>query len=227
MFGIDIYYIVLIIPAMILTIVAQAKVKSTFGKYSKVYSSRGYTASDLTRRILDDNGLREISIQHVAGELTDHYDPQAGVIRLSDSVINSSSVAAIGVAAHEAGHAIQRKEKYAPIEIRNSILPVVQISSRIGLPLAFIGIIFGLSPLTKAGIILFAAVVLFQLITLPVELDASRRAIKTLSENAYLEGEELAGAKKVLTAAAMTYLASALVAVMNLIRLVLLSRSRD
>ena len=227
MYGIDIYYLTLIIPAMILTIIAQVKVKSAYRKYSEVYSSRGYTAADITRRILDDNGLHQISIQHVAGELTDHYDPQAGVIRLSDSVINSSSVAAIGVAAHEAGHAIQRKERYAPIEVRNSILPVVQLSSRIGLPLAFIGLIFGLSPLVKVGIILFSAVVLFQLITLPVELDASRRAIKTLSENAYLEGEELTGAKKVLTAAAMTYLAAAIVAVMNLIRLILLSRSRD
>ena len=224
-YNFDIYYLILVIPALIVAIVAQAKVKSAYNKYSKVYASRGYTAADLTRRILDDNGLSEIRIEQVAGTLTDHYDPTAGVIRLSDSVINSSSVAAIGVAAHEAGHAIQRKTGYAPIQVRNSILPVVQIASRVAIPLAIIGYLFSHFLMT-VGIVLFSVTVFFQLVTLPVEFDASRRALKTLSENAYLEGEELTGAKKVLTAAAMTYLASALVAIMNLLRLVLLSRRR-
>lgn len=225
LYGFDIYYLILVVPALIIAMVAQAKVKSAFNKYSKVYSSRGYTASDITRRILDDNGLREIRIEHIAGELTDHYDPAAGAIRLSDSVINSNSVAAIGVAAHEAGHAIQRKNDYVPIKVRNSILPVVQIASHVAIPLAVLGYIFSHTLMT-VGIMLFAVTVFFQLVTLPVEFDASRRALKTLSESGYLEGEELNGAKKVLTAAAMTYLSSALVAVMNLLRLVILANNR-
>ncbi len=222
----DIYYLILVVPALIIAMIAQAKVQSAYTKYEKVRSARGYTAKDITRRILDDNGLSDIRIERVAGNLTDHYDPRAGVIRLSDSVMDSTSVAAIGVAAHEAGHAVQRKEDYYPIKLRNTILPVAQFASGAAIPLALIGFIFGAQLLVSIGIILFAATVLFQVVTLPVEFDASKRAMQTLRESGYLEGEELSGAKKVLTAAAMTYVASALVSLMNLLRLVLLSRNR-
>ena len=222
----DIYYLILVVPALIIAMIAQAKVQSSYTKYAKVFSSRGYTAKEITRRILDDNGLSDIRIERVAGNLTDHYDPRAGVIRLSDSVMDSTSVAAIGVAAHEAGHAVQKKEEYYPIKVRNAILPVAQFASGAALPLAVIGFIFGFGMLINIGILLFAATVLFQIVTLPVEFDASRRAMQTLNENGYLEGDELTGAKKVLTAAAMTYVAAALVSLMNLLRLVLLSRNR-
>ena len=221
----DIYYLILVVPALIIALVAQGKVKSAYTKYSKVNSQRGYTASEITRRILDDNGLSDIKIEGVRGSLTDHYDPKAGVIRLSDSVRNSTSVAAIGVAAHEAGHAVQRKEEYAPIKWRNAVLPVVSFASYAAVPLAILGYIFSYTLMTL-GILLFSITVLFQLITLPVEFDASKRALKTLSENGYLYGEELNGAKKVLSAAAMTYVSSALVAVMNLLRLLILANNR-
>lgn len=221
----DIYYLILVLPALIVAMIAQSMVQSTYKKYAKVSSGRGYTAQEITRRILDDNGLSHIRIEGVAGNLTDHYDPKAGVIRLSDSVRNSTSVAAIGVAAHEAGHAVQKQVGYAPIKARNAVLPAVQFASYAAIPLAVIGYIMGNSLMT-VGIILFAVTVLFQLITLPVEFDASRRAMATLRENGYLEGNELSGAKKVLTAAAMTYVASALVAVMNLLRLVILANNR-
>ena len=225
LYGIDIYYLVLVVPALIIVMIAQAKVQSAYSKYSKVMSERGYNATEITRRILDDNGLSHIRIESISGNLTDHYDPKAGVIRLSDSVRNSASVAAIGVAAHEAGHAVQRKEEYAPIKWRNAVLPAVNFASYAALPLALIGYIFG-NVLLTVGILLFSITVLFQLITLPVEFDASRRALKTLTDNGYLYGEELTGAKKVLTAAAMTYVSSALVAVMNLLRLVILANNR-
>lgn len=221
----DIYYLILVLPALIIAMIAQGMVQSAYKKYSKVSSGRGYTAAEITRRILDDNGLSHIRIEGVAGNLTDHYDPKAGVIRLSDSVKNSTSVAAIGVAAHEAGHAVQKQVGYAPIKARNAVLPAVQFASYAAIPLALIGYIMGNSLMT-VGIILFAVTVLFQLITLPVEFDASRRAMATLRENGYLEGDELSGAKKVLTAAAMTYVASALVAIMNLLRLVILANNR-
>ena len=225
LYNLDIYYLILVVPALIIAMIAQGKVQGAYNKYGKVYSSRGYSAQDIARRILDDNGLRDIRIEHIGGNLTDHYDPKAGVIRLSDSVMGSTSVAAIGVAAHEVGHAIQRKEEYFPIRVRNGILPVVQIASHAAIPLAVIGYLFSHTLMT-VGILLFSFTVLFQLVTLPVELDASRRAMKTLEENRYLEGEELKGAGKVLTAAAMTYVASALVAIMNLLRLVILANNR-
>ncbi len=226
LYGMDVYYLLLVVPALIIAMIAQAKVQSAYNKYSKVMSGRGYNAAEITRRILDDNGLSDIRVEAVHGNLTDHYDPRAGVIRLSDSVRSSSSVAAIGVAAHEAGHAVQRKENYAPIRWRNAVLPVVNFASYAALPLALIGYIFG-NVLMTVGIILFSVTVLFQLITLPVEFDASKRALKTLTDNGYLEGEELSGAKKVLQAAAMTYVSSALVAVMNLLRLIILANRRN
>ncbi len=228
-YGIDITYIIFVMPALLVAMWAQFNVNSTFNKYKKVGNSRGYTAFDVARRILDMNGLYNVKIERVAGHLSDHFDPRANVVRLSDSTYQSNSVAAIGVAAHEVGHAVQHATSYAPIKVRNAIVPVVQISSYAAFPLALLGIVFANRFMINAGILLFITVVLFQLITLPVEFNASRRAIKTLEKNYILEGAELSGAKKVLTAAALTYVASAAVAIGNLLRLLVLAggRSRD
>lgn len=217
----DIYYLVLVVPALVVSFIAQMYVNSAFKKYNKVYVREN--AKNLTRRILDENELSDISIERVRGELTDHYDPKNNVIRLSDSVYENNTVAAVGVAAHEAGHAVQRKEGYLPIKIRNTIVPVVQFASYAAIPLAMLGLVFG-NILLNVGVILFAVTVLFQIVTLPVEFDASKKAVLTLSET--LTEEELKGVKKVLTAAALTYVASALVAVMNLLRLVILAKNR-
>ena len=221
----DIYYLVLVVPALVIAMIAQFKVQSSFNKYSKISTLRGETADSLTRKILDANGLYDIKIERTRGNLTDHYDPKAGVIRLSDSVYGKSTIAAIGVAAHEAGHAVQRKEEYFPIKVRNSLVPVTQIASYAAIPLAMLGLIFN-NFLLPLGVILFSAVVLFQVVTLPVEFDASKRALNTLRDSNFLDENELKGAKKVLTSAAMTYVASAFVAVMNLLRLVLIANSR-
>lgn len=225
---IDIYYIIFVLPAMILAFYAQSKVSTTFAKYSKVYSGRGMTAADVARKILNLNGLSDIPVERVAGNLTDHFDPRARVIRLSDSTYSSTSVGAIGVAAHEVGHAVQHAKGYVPIKVRNAIVPVVQFSSYLAWPLAIIGIIVGNPSLANFGVLLFSATVAFQLITLPVEFNASTRAIKTLDENFILEGDELKGARKVLGAAALTYVAAAAVAIGNLLRLLMLTgRRRD
>lgn len=216
-------YIVFVLPAIILAFYAQTKVSTTFGKYSKESNRRGYTASDVARRILDRNGLHNVRIERVGGNLTDHYDPKSNVVRLSDSTYSSTSVAAIGVAAHEVGHAVQYAENYAPIKLRNSIVPVVQISSYLSWPLVLIGIIVGSDSLANFGVILFTAVVAFQLVTLPVEFNASSRAVRTLDEQLILDEDEVKKAKKVLSAAAMTYVASAAVAIGNLLRLLVLT----
>ncbi|MBR5155027.1 MAG: zinc metallopeptidase [Clostridia bacterium] len=229
-YGIDITYIILVMPALIFAMYAQSKVNTTFNKYSTVGNKHGYTGAEIARRILDMNGLRDVIVERVGGNLTDHYDPKKNVVRLSDSTYSSTSVAAIGVAAHEVGHAIQHAEGYTPIKIRNSIVPVVQIASYAAWPLAIFGILFSFSGLASFGVILFGLVVLFQLITLPVEFNASNRAISTLGNNAILDNEELAASKKVLSAAAMTYVASAAVAIANLLRLlsiVGMGRNRD
>ena len=232
MFGYWQYYMdpswIIIIPALILTVWAQFKVNSTFEKYSKVRSSRGLTGAEVARRILDLNGLRDVEVVRTSGNLTDHYDPKAKVVRLSDSVHGSMSVAAIGVAAHEVGHAVQHATGYAPIKLRNTIVPVVNICSSLAVPLFIMGIVFGGSTvLMDIGIYLFAAAVLFHLITLPVEINASMRAVKTLDSNYILEGDEITGAKRVLSAAAMTYVASAAMAVLQLLRLILVRNRRD
>lgn len=224
----DQYYWILVIPATLIALWAQIKVKSTFNKYNKFKTSRGNTASMVTRQILDRNGLYNVNIEHVRGNLTDHYDPRRNVIRLSDSVYNSTSVGAIGVAAHEAGHAVQYAEHYVPIKIRAALIPITTIGSNVAIPLAFIGLWMRSDLLINIGIILFLAVVLFQLVTLPVEFNASSRAIKTLDSDSLLNGEELSGAKKVLTAAALTYVAALIVAIANLLRLILLkNRNRN
>lgn len=227
MFYFDIWYLYLILPAALLAMYAQVKINSTYSKFSKVASRRGITGAEVARRILDQNGLQSVQIGHVAGNLTDHYDPRTQVVNLSDSVYNSTSVAAIGVAAHETGHAVQHAVGYAPIKIRNAIVPVVNIGSTLSIPLFLLGFLFSIGILADIGIILFSFAVLFQLVTLPVEFNASRRAIATLESGYILDDEELGGAKKVLGAAAMTYVASAAMALAQLLRLILIRGNRD
>lgn len=217
---------VLVIIAFLLTLFASFGVKGTFSKYDKIRSARGITGAMAARRILDANGLQHIRIERVSGNLTDHYSPKENVIRLSDSTYNSDSVAAIGVAAHECGHAVQYKVGYAPIKIRNSIVPIVNIGSSLSMPLFIIGLIFQLTNLAYIGALLFGLVLVFQVITLPVEINASRRAMHTLDGMMLLEGDELKGARKTLTAAAMTYIASAASTALQLLRLLLILNNR-
>ncbi len=218
---------ILVIFAFLLSLFASFGVKATFSKYSKVLAHNGLTGSMAARKILDMNGLYHIKLERVSGDLTDHYDPKAGVIRLSDSVYDSNSVAAIGVAAHEAGHAVQHATKYAPIAIRNSLVPIVNISTSLSMPLFFMGLIFGMTGLALLGVVLFSAALLFQLVTLPVEFNASRRAIKILDSGNMLYDDEVRGAKKVLKAAALTYVAAAAGTALQLLRLLLLVRRDD
>lgn len=213
----------LVIPAIIFALIAQIKVKSTFNRYSSEHNQHGYTAKEVARKILDDNGLQNISIEYISGELTDHYDPSANVIRLSESVYSSTSVAAIGVAAHEVGHAIQHAKGYAPIKIRQAIIPVTRIGSSLAVPLVLVGMLFAaLDWLIPVGIFLYTGVVFFQAVTLPVEFNASNRALKTLDENLILYKDEVKMAKKVLSAAAMTYVAAMFSSLMSLLRLILI-----
>ena len=222
----DYYYLVLVVPTLLLSLYAQFKVKSAFSKYSQVQTMRKISGKEAAALLLRSNSISNVSIQRVGGSLSDHYDPSHKVLRLSEPVYDKTSIAAVGVAAHETGHAIQDKEKYAPLVLRSTLVPVANIGSSAGPYLALAGIIFRMNLLLKIGIILFACAVLFYLVTLPVEIDASRRALKVLEHNAVLSQEELKGAKKVLSAAALTYVASALTAMANLLRLILISRDR-
>ena len=216
----------IVLPALLFSLWAQFMVKSTFNKYSRVPSEGGMTGYDAARRILDDNGLRHIQVVPVSGELTDHYDPKADVIRLSESVYGVSSAAAVGVAAHEAGHAVQHATGYGPIKLRMAIIPVANLGSNLAMPLFFIGLITSITSLCYAGIIFFSAAVLFQLVTLPVEFNASRRALATI-EGSRMQGKEgVKAAKKVLTAAAMTYVAALAVSLTNLLRLIMIANRR-
>ncbi|MGI5079933.1 zinc metallopeptidase [Treponema denticola] len=222
----DYYYLVLVVPTLLLSLYAQFKVKSAFSKYSQVQTIRKISGKEAAALLLRSNSISNVSIQRIGGSLSDHYDPSHKVLRLSDPVYDKTSIAAVGVAAHETGHAIQDKEKYAPLVLRSTLVPVANIGSTAGPYLALAGIIFRMNLLLNIGIVLFACAVLFYLITLPVEIDASRRALKVLEHNAVLNQEELKGAKKVLSAAALTYVASALTAMANLLRLILISRDR-
>ena len=222
----DYYYLVLVVPTLLLSLYAQFKVKSAFSKYSQVQTMRKISGKEAAALLLRSNSISDVSIQRIGGSLSDHYDPSHKVLRLSDPVYDKTSIAAVGVAPHETGHAIQDKEKYAPLVLRSTLVPVANIGSTAGPYLALAGIIFRMNLLLNIGIILFACAVLFYLITLPVEIDASRRALKVLEHNAVLNQEELKGAKKVLSAAALTYVASALTAMANLLRLILISRDR-
>lgn len=222
----DLWYFILVIPAFILSMIASVMVKKTFKKYDQMPSSQNYTGADAARRILDSNGLDFVRIERISGELTDHFDPRDNVLRLSQSTHDSNSVAAIGVAAHEAGHAIQHARSYFPNKVRTALVPVANIGSSAGPYLAILGLIMNFPFLVNLGLILFGVAVLFYIVTLPVEFNASFRAVRILEETSMLYGDELTGAKRVLTAAAMTYVASLLVALANLARLILLSRGR-
>ncbi len=214
--------ILLLMIMLILPIIASINVKTTFNKYAKIPNSRGLTGAQVARKILDANGLYNIRIEHISGNLSDHYDPRDGVVRLSDSTCNETSVAAVGVAAHECGHACQHAEEYTPIKIRSAIVPVTNICSRLWYIVFIIGIlVFESFPsLVYIGIAMFSAVVLFQLVTLPVELDASNRALKTLESDSILDANEIPHAKKVLTAAALTYVVALVTAIIQLLRLI-------
>lgn len=214
----------LLIAAFIFSIFTSVNVKSTFRKYNRMLSSRGVSAATIARQILDSNGLYNVQVTRVSGELTDHYDPRTNTVALSAPVYDSISVGAIGVAAHEVGHAIQYAKNYTPIKIRMAILPVAQFGSSAWILFFILGIVFNISLLRGVGIGLFAAIVLFQLITLPVEFNASRRALATIKDQGILFAEEYKGAKKTLTAAAMTYVASLAVALLQLLRLIASSR---
>ena len=223
----DLYYLILVVPALLFASWAQMQVSSTFDQYSKVRSSRGITAAQVARRILDANRLQQVRVERIAGKLTDHFDPSSGVIRLSDDVYGSSSVAAIGVAAHECGHAVQHAQKYAPMQLRAAIIPVTNLGSMLSIPLFVAGLILSYQPLCNIGLLLFSLAAIFQLVTLPVEFDASARALRTLEKERFLESSELRGSKRVLKAAALTYVAALVVSLAQLLRLVLISRSRN
>ncbi len=229
MFFYDYYWLALI--PLAIAMLASWNVKSTYSKYQKIRNGRGLTGAMAARQILDANGLTNIPIEHISGELSDHFDPRSNVVRLSDSTYNSSSVAAVGVAAHEVGHALQYSNNYTPMKLRSAIIPLTNIGSTLSYPLVLIGIIMGNSYVgdffVNAGIILFLAVVLFQFATLFVEFNASARAMKTLDSYKILEGNELKMSRKVLTAAALTYVAALFTAVVNLLRLILIASGRN
>jgi len=227
----DMYYMILVLPAVVLALIAQSKVQSTFNKYSKKGNISGYTGAEVAKRILNLAGVYDVKVEHIRGNLTDHYDPTNKVLRLSDGVYSSKSVAAIGVAAHEVGHAIQHNQGYMFLQLRHSLFPVANLASKAAFPLILIGsLIGGLSNggglLLNLGILFFAVTTLFAIVTLPVEFNASNRAIKVLSVEGLLIGEELKGAKKVLQAAALTYVASAAVSLGQLLRFMMLFGGR-
>lgn len=209
--------IIIMIPAILLGLIVQIRLSTTYSRYSKVQSRTGMTGYTAARRILDAAGLRHVPIECIQGELTDHFDPRSNVLRLSNGVYNSSSVAAIGVAAHECGHAIQYAEEYTPMKVRGALVKVTNFSSSISMFIVILGLIFSFRELALVGVALFSVVVLFQLVTLPVEFNASRRAVKIL--DGYMDREELSGVKSVLSAAAMTYVAALVSAIFQLIRL--------
>lgn len=221
---------VIVIPAFIFAMWAQNRVKSAYSKYSQVPARSGITGAQAARRLLDSAGLTDVPVQRGQGQLSDHYDPRAGVIRLSPGVYDSSSLAALGIAAHEAGHAMQHGDDYVPLSFRNNIFPVANIGSRMAFPLFFVGLIFGVESglgwLMDAGILLFAFAVVFQLVTLPVEFNASNRAVALLEGSGFITREEVGPTKKVLNAAALTYIAAVAVALTQLMRLLILRNRR-
>lgn len=217
--------IIIVLPALIFTIWAQMSVSSTYHKYSRIRNSRGMTGADAARRILDANGLYDIKIEQIPGDMTDHYDPQARVIRLSQGTHSVATVAAVGIAAHEAGHAVQHAVGYHGIRTRNALLPVCRIGSAAAMPLFLIGLFLAADVLLLAGIVAYSLVTLFQLVTLPVEFDASRRAIDALGAG-YLPTEEVEGSRRVLRAAAMTYVAALATSLLTLLRLLVLASGR-
>ena len=230
-YGFDWTYLVIVLPCILLSMWASSSVNSTFNKYNKIHSIRRLTGADAAQRVLSANGVRGVRIERVSGNLTDHYDPKTNVIRLSDSVYGSTSVAAIGVAAHEAGHAVQYAQNYGPIKVRAAIIPITNIGSKIAMPLILAGILFSVfgafsSTLVYLGIAAFSLSLVFQLVTLPVEFNASRRAMETIETSGLLTSEEQEGARKTLKAAAMTYVAATAVALAQVARLLILFGGR-
>lgn len=233
-YGFDWTYLVLVLPCLILSLWASSSVKSTFNRYATQYSTRRITGADAALRVLHGNGVRNVRIERVAGNLTDHYDPKSNVIRLSDGVYDSTSTAAIGVACHEAGHAVQYAQNYGPIKLRAAIIPVTNFGSKLAMPLILLGILLSYLGnfsyfLVYLGIACFSLSLVFQLVTLPVEFNASRRAVRAIEETGILTQQELKGARKTLKAAAMTYVAATAVALAQLLRLIVLfgRRRRD
>ena len=237
LYGIDYTYIIFVVPALILSLIAQVLVKGRFSRFDKVISKRNLTGAQAAQLLLQKNNIYDVKIVHINGQLSDNYNPSTKILSLSDSTYNSTSIAAIGVAAHETGHAIQHAVGYSPLSLRSTLVPAANIGSQFGPTLAVIGIIFGgiskasyyifiFQLITNIGIILFSLAVLFYIITLPVEFNASRRALKILRDSNTLNTTELKGVKKVLSAAAMTYVASAITAIGSLIRLIVLSNRR-
>lgn len=227
----DYYYLILIIPAMLFAFWASARVNGTFNKYSRVGSRRGFTGKDAAEAVLRRNGITDVSVVSTSGKLTDHFDPRDKIIRLSEDVYNNTSAAAIGVAAHEAGHAAQHNEGYVPLKFRNAIIPITNIGSNLAMPLFLIGLFMSYYGerfiiIAYIGIICFSLSTLFQLLTLPAELNASSRALAAISDEGILDEEEIPGAKKVLSAAALTYVAALAVSLLNLLKLLLIVNRR-
>ncbi len=220
---------ILVLIGVVLSLLASGKVKSTFARFSKVRNSRGITGAEAAEQVLHRAGIVDVRIERVAGNLTDHYDPRSKVLRLSDTVYGSTSVAAVGVATHECGHAIQHAKGYAPLKLRSTLVPIANFGSKIAWPLILIGLLFNSQSsalFINLGIIAFSGAVLFQLITLPVEFNASNRAIRMIADSGMMYGEEIVAAKKVLNAAALTYVASAATAILQLLRIILLTGGR-
>ena len=230
-YGIDMTYIIIVLPCILLSLIASARVNSTFNKYSKQLSSRRITGAQAAERVLMANGVRNVRIERISGNLTDHFDPKTNVIRLSDAVYDNTSTAAIGVACHEAGHAVQYAQSYAPIKLRAAIIPVTNFGSMLAMPLIIIGLLLSSAmeysyTLVYIGIICFSLSLVFQLVTLPVEFNASRRAMAAIDQAGLLTQEEQTGARRTLTAAAMTYVAATAVALAQLLRIILLFGGR-
>ena len=225
----DPYYWMILVPAMLIALLAQLNVSATFNRYSRISSARGFTGAQAAEAVLRAHGVYDVRIEHVAGRLSDHYDPRTNVIRLSDGVYHSTSIASVGVAAHEAGHAVQYAQGYGPIKLRTAIIPVCNIGSQLSIVLIILGLVLYFPALFGIGVILFALAVVGQIVTLPVEFNASRRAIQSLSGTGLLDDQELRGARKVLTAAALTYVAALLVSLAQLLRYLLAfgGRRRD
>lgn len=229
-YGIDWTYVVLVLPVMILALIAQVNVTSTFEKYSKARLFHSITGAEAARMILDRNGLYNVRVERINGNLTDHFDPRENVLRLSDSVYGADTAAAVGVAAHEAGHAIQYAQEYAPMKVRAAIIPACNFGSKLAIPLFLIGLFLAIPSLCYAGIAFFGLAALFQAVTLPVEFNASRRALKALEETRRFNENELKASKKVLTAAALTYVAALATSLVQILRLLIIagnSRRRD
>ncbi len=222
----DWYYLILVIPAMILAFVAQFKVKSTYKKFSQVRNVRGLTGAQAAQQVLSYYGINDVTIRPIAGNLTDNYNPKTKVLSLSQANFSGSSIAAVGVACHEVGHAIQHSTDYYPIKVRSALVPVTNIGSYLGIPLALIGYFLGFHPLVSIGLMLYSLIAIFQFVTLPVEFNASNRAIKAIEEQGLLYEDEIQSARKVLSAAAMTYVASLAVSLANLLRLFLRFNNR-